>query len=49
MAFEIPKITYTGKIKESLLAKAHIASGAKPYPFHLSRERRQSSRIAMSV
>ena len=38
MAFEIPKITYTGKIKEVSLGKGPktvTVGGSTSYPFHL--------------
>jgi len=53
MAFEIPKITYTGKIKEVTLGKgpkAVTVGGSSCYPFHLFEgEMAHPPRIAMEV
>lgn len=53
MAFEIPKITYTGKIKEIRLGKGDKAvtvGGETAYPFHLFEgEMPHPPRIAMEV
>ena len=53
MAFEIPKITYTGKIKEVKLGKgpkAVTVGGESSYPFHLFEgEMPHPPRIAMEV
>jgi acetyl-CoA decarbonylase/synthase complex subunit delta len=53
MAFEIPKITYTGKIKEVQLGKgpkAVTVGGETSYPFHLFEgEMAHPPRIAMEV
>jgi acetyl-CoA decarbonylase/synthase, CODH/ACS complex subunit delta len=53
MAFEIPKITYTGKIKEVKLgkgSKAVTVGGETAYPFHLFEgETPNPPRIAMEV
>jgi len=53
MAFEIPKITYTGKIKEITLGKgpkAIAVGGETSYPFHLFEgEMPHPPRIAMEV
>ncbi len=53
MAFEIPKITYTGKIKEVTLGKgpkAVTVGGSTSYPFHLFEgEMAHPPRIAMEV
>ena len=53
MAFEIPKITYTGKIKEVTLGKgpkAVTVGGESSYPFHLFEgEMPHPPRIAMEV
>ena len=53
MAFEIPKVTYTGKIKEVKLGKASKAvtiGGETSYPFHLFEgEMPHPPRIAMEV
>ena len=53
MAFEIPKVTYTGKIKEVKLGRAPKAvtiGGENSYPFHLFEgEMPHPPRIAMEV
>src|SRR4030042_1209254 len=53
MAFEIPKITYTGKIKEVTLGKGPKAvtiGGETAYPFHLFEGAMPNPpRIAMEV
>ena len=53
MAFEIPKVTYTGKIKEVKLGKSPKAvtiGGETSYPFHLFEgEMPHPPRIAMEV
>ncbi|MCJ7641111.1 MAG: acetyl-CoA decarbonylase/synthase complex subunit delta [Desulfobacterales bacterium] len=53
MAFEIPKVTYTGKIKEVKLGrvpKAVTIGGENSYPFHLFEgEMPHPPRIAMEV
>jgi len=53
MAFEIPKVTYTGKIKEVKLGKgpkAITVGGESSYPFHLFEgEMPHPPRIAMEV
>ena len=53
MAFEIPKVTYTGKIKEVKLGKgpkAVTVGGESAYPFHLFEgEMPHPPRIAMEV
>ncbi len=53
MAFEIPKTTYTGKIKEVTLGKGPRAvtlGGESSYPFHLFEgEMPHPPRIAMEV
>ena len=53
MAFEIPKVTYTGKIKEVKLgkgSKAVTVGGETSYPFHLFEgEMPHPPRIAMEV
>ena len=53
MAFEIPKVTYTGKIKEVTLGKgpkAITVGGETAYPFHLFEgEMPHPPRIAMEV
>ncbi len=53
MAFEIPKVTYTGKIKEITLGKgpkAIAVGGESSYPFHLFEgEMPHPPRIAMEV